>query len=347
MKYVPQLDSLRALAVFLVINTHWLGGFWSFGQHGVMIFFVLSGFLITYILLDVSENSHNKIKSIRQFVVRRALRIFPIYYLFILAFFIMGIPFMRQNFVWFFTYTSNIKYFLLGEFPEGLFSHLWSLAVEEQFYLFWPFLILFFRSKTLPYIISSLIIIGGLSRIFFYSFGAQLFDSTFSYTLTTSYSDTLGIGALLAYFYYFYSSKLKAINPNLIGVCSILLLGVYNGLSFFEFKLLTMFLMNTVFSFASSAVILFLISSPKTNYLNRLFSWSVFIFIGKISYGLYLYHKVIPWLIGYSCAKLGVEEPAPLPLYWMSLILLFTVAICSYYFIEAPINKHKSRFKYY
>lgn len=347
MKYVPQLDSLRALAVFLVINTHWLGGFWKFGQHGVMIFFVLSGFLITYILLDVAENSKNKLKSIRQFIIRRALRIFPIYYLFILFFFLAGLPFMQDNFIWFVTYTSNIKYFLLGEFPEGLFSHLWSLAVEEQFYLFWPFLLLFIRTRFLPIIISVLVIFGGLSRIFIYLYGNDIFDSNFAYTLTTSYFDTLGIGALLAFFLYNKTIKLETMKPIKIGILALFFWGAYIVLSFMEVKYFRLFFMNLLFALSTASFILFLIAAPKGNVINRIFKLNVFIFIGKISYGLYLYHKVIPWLIGYACSKLHLPAPTSFVLYILSLAALFFVTVTSFYLVELPLNKLKSRFKYY
>lgn len=347
MKYVPQLDSLRALAVFLVINTHWLGGFWRFGQHGVMIFFVLSGFLITYILLDVTKHSNNKLKSIRQFVIRRALRIFPIYYLFILFFFFAGIPFMKENFLWFATYTSNIKYFLLGEFPEGLFSHLWSLAVEEQFYLFWPFLILFLRTKYITSGISLVVILGMVSRVFFYIYGNEFFNSNFSYTLTTSYFDTLGIGALLAYYLYNNTLDLTKMKPIKIGILALVFFSLYVTLSYTELRYARLFFMNLLFALSTASFILFLIAAPKENLINRLFKLDILIFVGKISYGLYLYHKVIPWLIGYSCSKLQLTTPSSLNLYLVSLVFLFAITIASFYLVELPLNKLKTRFKYY
>ncbi|MBK8553825.1 MAG: acyltransferase [Ignavibacteria bacterium] len=151
--YMPQLDSLRTFAVFSVLIGHWFAEFekfsnFPFGMFGVTLFFVLSGFLITQILIsgriDTEEIFKKKIHSIKQFYIRRTLRIFPIYYITIFICLLFNVQDIRDKFFWFLFYASNIYFYNINDWAGSL-SHLWTLAVEEQFYLLWPFIILLFR----------------------------------------------------------------------------------------------------------------------------------------------------------------------------------------------------------
>ena len=149
--YIKQLDGIRAIAVLLVIVSHWFpGGFASryvLGSIGVDIFFVLSGFLITRILIaerlkfSAAPSTYSRLKSIKNFMVRRSLRIFPIYYLLLILLVLCANQFpnpVAQDWKWYFFYLQNILFYINQGWPGGKLSHLWSLAVEEQFYLFWP-----------------------------------------------------------------------------------------------------------------------------------------------------------------------------------------------------------------
>ena len=148
--YMPQLDSLRTIAVFGVMLHH----FWpeaeiraglTFGFLGVQLFFVLSGFLITGILLRGREVAHRTQQSARKsfglFYARRFLRIFPLFYATLAVAWWVGLPEVRDSVFWHLAYASNIYFVHIGDW-HGSISHLWSLAVEEQFYLVWPFIIL-------------------------------------------------------------------------------------------------------------------------------------------------------------------------------------------------------------
>ena len=144
--YIPQLDTIRAIAVLLVIIHHWLPqdsvlNIVPNGPLGVNIFFVLSGFLITGILLrekDKAEVLKQKKKTIfRNFYIRRSLRIFPIYYLFLFVLWVIHDPSVQSDGTYFYTYTSNYLFYSQEFFPART-AHLWSLGVEEQFYLLWP-----------------------------------------------------------------------------------------------------------------------------------------------------------------------------------------------------------------
>src|SRR5687768_1429660 len=159
--YFRQLDALRALAVSMVIFSHWPGYhhdmwsddlFWFNGEIGVKLFFVISGFLITGILLDerikADQNDLGKASLLKTFYIRRFLRIFPLYYATLFVAFVLGHPDVVASWKWQVTYLSNFFYAMRGEYL-GEVSHFWSLAVEEQFYFVWPLIILFVPKKWL------------------------------------------------------------------------------------------------------------------------------------------------------------------------------------------------------
>lgn len=193
-KHIPILDGIRAYAVLMVCMlhffqvdeaglyeaNHFLGMFMfkfsQFGLRGVELFFLLSGFLITGILLG-SKKSPNYFTT---FYARRFLRIFPLYY-FVLAVSFLVLPHVlpidaagqdviqKQSWLW--TYTSNLSGFWgQGNWDASLnfpsFGHFWSLSVEEHFYIFWPLLIYFASEKWLPRIMWAIVAISAFSTLF-------------------------------------------------------------------------------------------------------------------------------------------------------------------------------------
>ena len=176
MKYIKQLDSLRAIAVTFVVFGHYFPSFyiWKYfpiGSIGVDLFFVLSGFLITNILINQRELNdsfkYTKLRIISNFYLRRILRIFPIYYLFVIFVYLFS-SIVQANvhsaLPYLLTYTVNIYFFKKQGF-SGEISHLWTLAVEEQFYLIWPWIVLFTKKYFLLYIIIFFILIGVIGKI--------------------------------------------------------------------------------------------------------------------------------------------------------------------------------------
>ena len=149
---MPQLDGVRAIAISAVLLAHFpvfpaLVQIYAMqpGQLGVRLFFVLSGFLITRILLhcrDLVESGTVSLGAVlRRFYTRRALRIFPLYFLVVGVFAWLGAPNVREHLVWHLTYTTNFRMAALASnlFPAG---HFWSLAIEEQVSAVWPLLTL-------------------------------------------------------------------------------------------------------------------------------------------------------------------------------------------------------------
>ena len=143
LRHMPQLDGLRALAVLFVIYYHWVPvqyhGHLHWGSFGVQLFFVLSGYLITGILIKVRDQAEKGLVlgAIKAFYVRRSLRIFPVYYAVVIAITILGVYSARETFWYNVTYTTNIYLFINNTWTQNT-AHFWSLAVEEQFYVVWP-----------------------------------------------------------------------------------------------------------------------------------------------------------------------------------------------------------------
>jgi peptidoglycan/LPS O-acetylase OafA/YrhL len=208
--HIPALDGLRGVAILLVIphnadifsnSAPWL---WPMalaahaGWIGVQLFFVLSGFLITRNLLAARGHAH----YFRSFYARRALRIFPLYFLTLFVALVLlpywvhyspGALSSHHHQVWLWTFTSNWAQ-PFGADVSG-FSHFWSLAVEEQFYLLWPFVVLLAASARLLWICGALVLIALLSRAFMQAEGAK---PEMIYMFTFCRMDALAIGAAMA-----------------------------------------------------------------------------------------------------------------------------------------------------
>lgn len=175
----------------------------SSGWAGVDLFFVLSGFLITGILL----RSKDQPGYFRNFYARRTLRIFPVYYAF-LALMFFALPLLGPKYAsrvglaldnqgWLWTYSTNILLALTRDWRDAVpgFNHFWSLAVEEQFYLFWPAVVLVATRKGLAWTCGALLLLAPLLRLLLIGW-----DSSFlvAYTFTPARMDGFGVGALLA-----------------------------------------------------------------------------------------------------------------------------------------------------
>ena len=199
-----QLDSIRGIAVLLVVLHHWTEWGREFGNGlgniGVQLFFVLSGFLITRILLVMRGDYLAGRASIGEiftsFQLNRIVRLWPVAFLTLMLVFAAGERFeQRTNMAWHALFASNILFFLRGDFISSL-AHFWSLAVEQQFYLFWPFVVILAPRANLERIIFILIALAPAFRLTLYSAGLTNF-AQFN-VLTFANLDSLGMGALVA-----------------------------------------------------------------------------------------------------------------------------------------------------
>jgi peptidoglycan/LPS O-acetylase OafA/YrhL len=197
-----QLDGIRGLAVLSVLAWHWLPypylRYCPLGVIAVRVFFALSGFLITGILLRL-RREHEKFggswwRPVKHFYVRRTLRIFPLYYAVLILLLIGGIPAVREHAPWYLLYASNFLGVRPGA-PGGSTAHFWSLAVEEQFYIVWPWVILFTPRRAIPWVIGVMLAVSPLFRFTIYNV-TQNYPATL---LPVGCLDSLGMGALLGY----------------------------------------------------------------------------------------------------------------------------------------------------
>ena len=166
------------------------------------LFFVLSGVLITGILLDCRDladrHPERRLFLVRQFYLRRVLRIFPLYYLVLVVLVIANVPPARELWSWLFSYTTNFWVWQHMTWPERV-GHFWTLAVEEQFYLVWPWLVLFLRRSWLVPLLLTLTVLAPAWR--FYAATVYPTDAAGTFTtgvLTIAVIDSLALGSLLA-----------------------------------------------------------------------------------------------------------------------------------------------------
>lgn len=347
---MPQLDTLRALAVFCVLISHWFPEhhklrIFPFGYAGVTLFFVLSGFLISEILIKsreiAEEKNQSKFHSVKQFYIRRTLRIFPIYYITLFILYILNVNNIRDIFFWFLFYASNIYFFSIHSYA-GYLSHFWTLAVEEQFYIIWPFVILFIPKKYLFKSIIGIILVGPLFRalMFFINLGNPGFY-TFSEVLTPSCMDSFGLGAVLAY-YRIYKNNIPESYIRIVKLLFLIYIFILTILIFFLPSLIRVFFLN----FNLSLIFLLLIYKTSigfTGFLKIIFENKILLYLGKISYGMYLFHKFTPPI--YSYFELPPIQNLYLRMIVLTLLLIF-ISSLSWYLIEKPINNLKKKFVY-
>lgn len=354
-KYLPQLDGLRFYAVLMVMIAHWLQWKWEGDillklpfSHGVILFFVLSGFLITRILLHQTDKYNQakvkKTRLLRQFYIRRFLRIFPIYYLLILFLAFINFEKTRELLPWLLSYSSNIYQSITNSYV-GYFNHFWSLAVEEQFYLFWPFVILFItpKKRLLPIVLT---ILGSLLLKSFIHYNYSHWMATAYFT--TNCMHALGLGALLAYIQLYKPNWLSSISSHYWLYGSILFYGIFLALRL-HVKLGGIEIILDDFLFA--IVAMFIINRASTSGFKGFGRWlltnKIANYCGKISYGLYVYHLFMQPLYYYLAPKISLTLTGNYELFLAFFILTFIVSFLSYKIIEQPINNLKKRFPYY
>jgi len=361
--YLVQLDGLRFIAVTLVMIDHWLGELnqLPLGYFGVNLFFVLSGFLITRILIGskAADLKHGRThgRSLRQFYIRRSLRIFPVYYITLIVLAIIGFPAVRENLVWLFTYTQNI-WVAIHKTWFGAIDHLWSLAVEEQYYLFFPFLVFAVPDRYLLRTLVGLVLLSVGLRLGLYLSGASWMVQ---FVLMPTCLDAFGLGGLLAYLMVFHRERFVRLAGNPWLLLASLLLYV---LDLYLMRTMTPSrnVMTDVFDRLITSVFCFFIIGGAVVGYRGVVRWllenPVSNFLGRISYGLYLFHNLVfnayhtppTYLTLRAFDKATRMLPVlsdniyiKLAYFYMITVLIATV---SWYVIEKPFNALKSRFSY-
>lgn len=343
----PQLDGLRTLAVFLVFLHHWNLHDSGLGIIGVQLFFVISGFLITGILLDlrdsVDASQLTVAHSLRQFYARRFLRIFPLYYACLILFVVLDRFEIRETAPWYFLYASNIRFFLLGTF-EGPLSHFWTLAVEEQFYLVWPFLVLLIPRKMIKPLLWALIFLAPLTRIVIWLTVSDQFAST--HTLLPANFDTLGLGALGACWRSegFQDTIARRVGIWLVPLClAEILVSRLTDPS----RLLFTMVDSTAVAIVSLWVVLGAVSGYR-GFVGFLLSNRPVRYLGQLSYGLYVWHMFAPAFLRNVLTAVNLPAEWNGGLIGFILLLAITIAVssASWFLLEEPCNRLKRHFSY-
>lgn len=345
---IPSLDGFRAVSILLVILAHLaiVGSVpgslkmvlqnIGLGELGVRIFFTISGFLITFLLLK--ERAKNGRVNLKAFYMRRLLRIFPVFYaylLFVVSFnLFMGWHISALIFFGAFLYTQNFA--LWGS--NWLIAHSWSLAVEEQFYLLWPALFRKLNRNKIAVIWIVILIIGSLMRSLHYKFPA------FSNYLLAPFfmnADFLFSGCFLAYLFFYQSEVLikwiQKVNPASV-YFSILFLWFFSRFEMHPvYHKLMVPVAGTIINFCICFLLTYFLvvkNSAGFKFLNQPF----ISFIGTLSYSLYVWQQFFL-----------VPSYHPASRFWwtqfpQNFFLVFVAALISWQVVEKPFLRLKTRF---
>ncbi|MCT2399329.1 acyltransferase family protein [Novosphingobium mangrovi (ex Huang et al. 2023)] len=326
--YFAGLDVLRAVAVASVLYTHYFAErYWLLGVHwgglGVQCFFVLSGFLITRIILG--EHDRQEFRYGR-FLLRRFARLYPC----LLAFLLVALAATpgrdHGHFFWHAAYLSNVLFVLQGNW-DGMYSHLWSLAVEQQFYLVWPAVILAVPRRFLPALLVAVILAAPAFRLIWLAAGMADFGV---WVLPPAVLDSLGVGGLLAV-------AMRA------GVRTGVIFGVFlaTGLMFwfvpFSLVLGPVDVWPTAMSFLFGCLVVLALSLGRNERLVASPLVLPLIYVGQISYGIYMYHLMVQDLLGPLLQpRLGVFGALADRMVWAGVS--FVLAALSYHVLEVPVR---------
>lgn len=346
---IESFDGLRGFALILVILYHTFMPYTYGGFVGVDIFFVLSGFLITLLLLQEHKKTHTI--QLRKFYMRRLLRLAPAIIIVLLCYYLYGQVFLpdskneqvSQSALSALLYVSNIVS-TYGWLDMNHLIHTWSLSIEEQFYLLWPVALLFMlvRVNNIPrliFIISFLIVSIWINRILLELDGAPIRRLYFG---SDTHSDGLLIGCLAAVIVVNYSeifTKIPGWLSRLIPWIPIL------AVVFYIFSTL---MLNTKIRFVyiwffpllnlvSIVLIVSLYYQSTQNIKHNLFYNPGLVWLGRISYGLYLWHPLVFGILSDN----GIQG-VTVVLYGLPVAIL--LATSSYYFIELPVLKLKKKY---
>ncbi len=367
--YFPGLNGLRFLAALAVIITHIelmkdkLGfeNAWhepiinQLGVIGVSFFFVLSGFLITYLLL--TENEKTKNISVKHFYIRRILRIWPLYYfILVIGFFILPyfsffeVPFFSEHFredyfwnlIFYIIIFPNLAYSIFAAVP--LIGQSWSIGVEEQFYILWPLIVKCKKTLSFKFLISILIFIVVIKLIILISFNlseSHLIEYVKKFAAMAKFENMIigAIGALI-------------IKNNIIWFLNfiykpIILLGSIFSI-FISIYLFPDELQDGAHVFHAFLFLIIILNvSTNPNSFLKLENY-LFNLLGKISYGIYMYHLIVIFVVIKYLSHINFLRFTTiwsnLLLYILSIGITIIVAYLSYNFLELRFLKIKNRF---
>jgi len=347
MRYVRRLDGLRGLAVLFVLVQHFPAierAVWSnqiigvykklgLGYIGVELFFILSGYLITRLLLEAVDRNEQHI--LVNFYIKRSLRILPVFFLTIAAC-VLLLP--DYNYFFISTFLANY-YFSFNPDPHPL-RHFWSLAVEEQFYLVWPLLVLLLAGskskvgKILLVLIAVAIAIVLIRDI--------LISTEVSRALIHRSVETRMIALCVGGYFAVYGIPTASFVRLMIAL--LVCVSMVFALQMLSVSGLWPYMKSTkTFGYLGVSICIFLLAAGSQSRLARIFEFRPLVGVGIVSYGLYVYHQPLYYYLGYSHLQMkGKQVSFETALLLVALTIL--VVLLSWFAIEKPLRANRHRF---
>lgn len=346
-----ELDGGRFVAVLGVMCVHFsptLARYGDWGRWGVNYFFVLSGFLITGLLLSGrarrEEGRTTAGGEVRHFFVRRCLRLWPVYFATLAVTWAANVEFARPMLPWNVSFLSNAYIIHVGSWP-GVFSHLWTLAVEQQFYLVWPWLVLFAPRRWLGALFTAVVAAGFLFRALAGTTGPA--GDLVRWVSLPACIDFFAWGALLA----LWRARVRHWSRRAGGAGLAIALGgaallfcAYASRWGAGAPALRDALAGLGWGLASAALIVHCLSDCDSP-LRRILRLKPLVYLGSISYGTYLLHNFShrfgPGLLRHLIGRSYFAHELPHVLYLMTLSI--AVSALSWHLLESPINRIRTR----
>jgi len=359
--FIREVDGLRGIAILFVMLHH----FWPqggplgraaevahLGWIGVDLFYVISGFLIAGILLDTRDEAG----YYRNYLARRVLRVFPLYYLFVASAFLL-IPLAEGGWhhsqlvaqsgspIWYLVYAGNLREAIVGHEPGYVLAPLWSLSIEEQFYLTFPFLVALLSRDRLRRVLWGLVVAAPLFRVVMTI--AVPSNERIEYLATPARMDVLAVGCLLAIHYRTVRDG-AATAPRWLGRALLALIAamtvayLLDGLD----RNLT-FGRTAGYSLVGATMLAFLwwTLEHRDGRATAFLRWRPLTQLGKICYGVYLLQRPAEVVLLQVLERAGIEaDPRAIWLMLAKCAIAIAVATASWVCFEKPILRLKRRF---
>ena len=351
--YFPELDGLRFFAFLSVFVFHqklfahipYLSVLTGNGWMGVDLFFALSSFLFTKLL--VAEFNKTKTISFKKFYMRRIFRIWPVYFLFIgfsvaLQLYLTGSleKSVVIRIIGLFAFSDNIISAIYGYNTMPYIGHLWTIAYEEQFYIFIPVIILLLvRSsfkKKLVCVIAVFILFNAARFVLI----VNHVPHPAIWVLPVTHFESIVLGIVTGFGGLdFLLQRIKPLAVGLVGIFFFFLVCLLPHIDHISYWLIASY------SFVGISTALMLFSVSNSNYLKKVFSKRLIVFLGKRSYGLYVYHTLGNGVAAYITAHISILPSNALASFIYSLSFTIIVSIISYRVVETPFLKLKKKFE--
>lgn len=343
-----QIDALRILAVVWVLFDHfWLSGSGPMGRLSVRLFLLLSGYLITHILMRARDAMEREQAPLRRvlvnFYARRALRIAPAYYLLILLTWGLGNEDFHGSLPWHLSFQSSLLFARTqGWGPPYQLAHLWTLSVQEQFYLLWPAIVLLVPRTALVHWVVAIAATGPLFRVAMVMLGLD--DTAAAFTLLPASATSLCVGAFAAM-----AERKRSVPGWFAGPRPVWLLGAAAAFAVVILADLPDRLHYLALEFVwlpPLAALLLSAAKGIEGPVGRLLGLGWLQYLGRISLGVYLYQNLASAAGKWVLDGLGLPTTNGPGLFASTCVFSIAFALVSWKLLEQPVNGWKRLFPY-